>query len=278
MGIVFCGAELWRRAIVRYVQDTRRRHQLLLIRRFGCWLLIGAILVVAFATELSTLATFAGLLTAGLALALQSVILAVVGYFFLIGKHGPRVGDRVQIGGISGEVVDIGMVRTHVMELESSAADAQPTGRIVAFSNAVVFQPTGGIFKQIPGASFVWHEVTLTLAPESDGREAEERLTGAVRRVFAEYKEKMEGQRRRLEKNLNSVVVRSLEPLSRLCWTQNGLEVVIRYPLELENASVVDGRIARALLDAINCEPRLKMVGSSTPNIRSVAEPPSVKE
>jgi len=272
MGIVFCGAELWRRAITRYVQDTRRRHQFLLIRRIVCWLLMAIILVAAFATELGSLATFAGLMTAGLALALQSVILAVVGYFFLIGKYGVRVGDRVQIGGISGEVVDIGLVRLHVMEFGSAAADARPTGRIVAFSNSVVFQPTGGIFKQIPGASFVWHEVTLTLAPESDQRVVEERLTEAVGSVFAEYREEMEGQRRRMEKNLKSVVVHSLEPVNRLRWTQNGLEVVVRYPLELEKAAIVDGRIARALLDALDREPKLKMVGSSLPNIRALEE------
>ncbi len=52
----------------------------------------------SFVTEISTFATFAGLLTAGLAVAMQSVLVSVVGYFFLIGKYGIGVGDRIQIG------------------------------------------------------------------------------------------------------------------------------------------------------------------------------------
>src|SRR5258707_15767020 len=107
------------------------------------WTAIGVILVLAFATQLGSAVTFAGLLTAGIAVALQNVIVSVVAYFFLIGKYGIRVGDRVQIAGVNGEVVDIGLVRIHVMEL-GGPGDAQPTGRIVALSNSIVFQPTAG--------------------------------------------------------------------------------------------------------------------------------------
>ena len=69
------------------------------------------IVAVAFASELGTITTFAGLMTAGIAVALQNVILSVAGYFFLIGKYGVRVGDRVQVAGVTGDVVDIGLVR-----------------------------------------------------------------------------------------------------------------------------------------------------------------------
>jgi len=272
LALVFGGAELWRKAIFRYVQESQRRHQLLLFRRIACWFLTAVILVFAFATELSSLATFAGLMTAGIALALQSVILSVVGYFFLIGKYGVRVGDRVQIAGVSGEVVEIGLVRLHVMEMGSGAVDAQPTGRVVAFSNAAVFQAAGGIFRQIPGTSFVWHEITLLLEPEADVQMVEERLMGAVTTALLEYQDEMEGQRQRMEKAINSVTVRSLAPSSRLRLTQTGIEIVIRYPLELEKAAAVDGRIAHELLDAIECEPKLKLVGSTNLNIASVAE------
>src|SRR5205085_9192116 len=102
---------LWRKATFRNVHDVRRLYQFLLLRRFVVWFLIVMILAVAFASELGSLATFAGLLTAGIAVALQNVIRSVAGYFFLIGKYGVRVGDRVQIAGVTGEVVDIGLVR-----------------------------------------------------------------------------------------------------------------------------------------------------------------------
>src|SRR5258707_7484466 len=113
------------------------------------WTAIGVILVLAFATQLGSAVTFAGLLTAGVAVALQNVIVSIVGYFFLIGKYGIRVGDRVQLGSRTGEVVDIGLVRFHLMELSGGVADSEPTGRIVAFSYSLVFQATSRLLKQI---------------------------------------------------------------------------------------------------------------------------------
>ncbi len=273
LAAVVGASELWRRAILRYVHDAKRRHQFMLLRRILLWVVIVTVVAFAFATELGSLATFAGLLTAGIAVALQNVILSIAGYFFLIGSRGVRVGDRVQISGITGEVVDIGLVRLHLMELANSGAAAQPTGRVVVFSNSVVFQPTGGFFKQIPGTNFIWHEIKLTLAADSDYRAVEQRLMGAVETVFAEYRENMEHQRQRMERALTSVAVNTLRPQSRLCLTQSGLDVVIRYPLELEKAAEVDDRITREVLDAIERRPKLRLVGSGTPNIQPVTEP-----
>jgi small-conductance mechanosensitive channel len=90
-------SDIWRRAVNRYVHEPRRRYQLLLIRRILMWFVIIVIVGLSFVTEISTFATFAGLLTAGIAVAMQSVLVSIVGYFFLIGKYGIRVGDRVQI-------------------------------------------------------------------------------------------------------------------------------------------------------------------------------------
>ncbi len=94
-----------------------------------------------------------------------------------MGKYGIRVGDRVQIAGVTGEVVDIGLVRLHLLELSSGGTDAQPSGRVVAFSNSVVFQPTSGVFKKIPGTNFLWHEISLTFSSESNYRIIQERIT-----------------------------------------------------------------------------------------------------
>jgi small-conductance mechanosensitive channel len=272
--VVLAFSELWRRAIFRYVHDAKRRYQFLLLRRIVLWFLIAMIVAFAFSSELGSLATFAGLLTAGVAVALQNVILSVVGYFLLIGKYGIRVGDRVQIAGVTGEVVEIGLVRLHLMEWGGVGSDSQPTGRVVAFSNSVVFQPTGCVFKQIPGTNYVWHEITLTLAPESDFRAVEERLVSAVESVYSEYRESIEKQRKHLEKTIGPMAAGSLNPQSRLRLTKAGLEVVIRYPLELERASELDDRITREVLDVIEQPPKLKLVGAGAPNIQQVMPVP----
>ncbi len=267
LAVIIGGAELWRRAIFNHVRDTRRRYQYLLLRKIIFWSVIFVVLVFSFASELSSVATFAGLLTAGVAVALQNVILSVVAYFFLIGRYGIRVGDRVQVAGITGDVLDIGLVRFHMLELVSGG-EKTATGRVVAFSNSVVFQPNAGLFKQIPGTSFGWHEVTLTVAAESDYRLAEERLRGVVAGIFSQYRDEMQRQYRHMEKTLTTAPTGALEPTSRLHLTPSGLEVVIRYPVDLVHASEIDDRVTRELLQVIDSDPKLKAAVSGKPPLR----------
>jgi small-conductance mechanosensitive channel len=271
LGAVLILGEMWRRATLRYVKDIRRRYQFLLLRRIVMWFAIGLTIAFALATEIGSLATFAGLITAGIAVALQNVILAIAGYFFLVGKYGVRVGDRVQISGVTGNVIDVGIVRLHLMELGGLGTEPQPTGRVVVFSNSIVFQPTASFFKQIPGTNFGWHEVKLILAPDSDYSLAEKRMLSAVEKVYATYRDKIVQQHRQME-NTYGFGVDLPEPKSRLYLTQTGLEVVIRYPLELKHSAEIDDEITRALLEALEKPPKLKLVGSGTPNIQRVAD------
>src|SRR5262249_38199906 len=88
LAVVFVGAEIWRRAVLRYAHELRKRNQLLMIRNVTTWILVIVIVGLTFVTELSSFATFAGLITAGVAVAMQSVLVSIVGYFFLIGKYG----------------------------------------------------------------------------------------------------------------------------------------------------------------------------------------------
>jgi len=273
LGAVFAIAEVWRRSIFRYVHDTRRRQQMFLIRRIAVWFAVLFVFIFAFASELGSIATFAGLLTAGVAVALQNVILSIAGYFFLIGKFGVRVGDRVQISGVNGEVIEIGLVRVHVMELGGTGRDVQPTGRVVAFSNSFVFQPTAGVFKQIPGTNFVWHEITLTLAADSDYRAVEQRMIKAVDTAFAAFHEVLEQQRMQMERSLASgVTLGPLRPRTTLKLTSSGLEVKVSFPVDVERAAEIDDRITREILKELDRDPKLKMVGSDIPTIREITE------
>jgi hypothetical protein len=138
-------AGVLRRVAVHYVRDANRLRMILLALRIVIWFVIILVLTFSFASNFSSLATFLGLLTAGTAVALQNVILAVVGYFLLIGKLGVRVGDRVQISGVTGDVADIGLLQFQLREVD---AKEQPTGRVASFSNSFVFvSPATGLFK-----------------------------------------------------------------------------------------------------------------------------------
>ncbi len=273
--LVFAAGVAWRRAILRYIQETRRRYQFLLLGRIMIWLAVGVIIALTFTTELGSVATYAGLLTAGVAVAMQGVILSVAGYFFLIGKYGIRVGDRVQISGVTGDVVDIGLVRFHLLELGSGGTEAQPSGRVVAFANSIVFQPSAGIFKQISGASFVWHEVNLTFSPESNYRLVQERIETAIDMALKDYRPEMERQTRRMEQTLSSIHTIELMPKTRLHFTASGIEVTVRFPVALQNAAEIDDRVMRELYAAIEQEPKLKLVESGRPTLRKdLSTPP----
>lgn len=268
IAVLLAGSELWRRATFKYIQDSRRRQQLLLLRRIVVIAAVVGFVVFALVNELSSIATFAGFITAGLAIALQNVILSVVAYFFLIGKYGVRVGDRVQISGISGDVIDLGLIRLHLMEV---GPDGQQTGRVVVFSNAVLFQPTANFFKQLPGSNFTWHQIQLTLSPGSDYRLAEARVLGSVEAVFAKYRDSMEAQHQRLSQDL-FVPMSHLLPHSRLRLSDAGLEMTIRYPVPLDRAAVVDDEVTRSVLDAISRQPRLELAGLGAAVIQTTTD------
>ena len=270
-GAVFSIGEVWRRTIFRYVHDPRRRYQFLLIRKIVLWIAAALVLIFAFVTELGAVATFAGLITAGVAVALQNVIVSIVGYFFLIGKFGIRVGDRVQVGSVTGEVVEIGLVRFHLLELSGSAVDSEPTGRVVAFSNAVVFQSTSGLFKQIPGTDFNWHEIVLKFAPESDYPEIRDRVQKALDTAFADYRESLDLQRRQMEVSLTSVSAAELKPRARINFTTSAIGVTVRFPVVMDKAVEIDERIIREIFAAVNCDPKLKLINAEIPTANSGA-------
>ncbi len=263
--IVLVISQVWRRMSFRYIRDARRRRQLLLVRRVAVTCAIALVLILTLLSEIGSLATYAGFLTAGLALALQSPILSIVAYFFLIGRYGLRVGDRVTMGGVTGEVIDIGLVRLYLMELTGAGADSHATGRIVVFSNSVIFQPSA-MFKQIPGADYLWRTVRLTLAAGTDSQLAERSLMPAVESVYEEYRESIERQHAAFERSMDAKIAPP-QPEGRLELSDAGLEFTARYPAERRRAPEMDDRIIKALRDAVANEPKLKLAGQGGPRL-----------
>jgi len=247
LAIVFAGGELWRRAVLHYAREPRRRSQLMLVRKIVLWIAVVAIVGLTFITELSSFATFAGLITAGVAVAMQSVLVSIVGYFFLIGKYGVRVGDRVQIGTVNGEVINLGLVRMHLMEL-SSDGPLGATGRVVAFANSIVFQAAGGLFKQIPGVDFIWHEMTLTLPAGCDYAAVKDRLQTTVSDIVKGFHEEIVRQTRQIEQTTASSSVGSAAPQVQLHFSAKGVEALVRYPVQLRHAAEIDERVSKELL------------------------------
>jgi small-conductance mechanosensitive channel len=237
--------------VYRYVLETRRRSRLLMLQKIVLWVLVVTIVASTFTTELGSLATFAGLITAGLAVAMQSVLVSIVGYFFLIGKYGIRVGDRVQIGSVTGEVIEMGLVRVHLMEL-SGEGQMSPTGRVVAFANSIIFQSSGGLFKQIPGVNLAWHEVTFNLPTGADFAALKDEMVQAVTRVTADYREDIVRQTREIHKAASSHDSGDPQPSVQLRFSAASVDAIVRYPVQLSHAAEIDERVSRELLNVIS--------------------------
>lgn len=271
LAVILVLSQIWRRITFRYVSDPRRRRQFLVMRRVVIGFMIGVVLVLGFVSEFSSLATFAGFITAGIAVGLQAVLLSVAAYFFIIGRYGIRVGDRISVAGVTGDVVDIGLVRLYLLELAGTGLDFYPTGRIVVFSNAVLFQTSTPLFKQIPGTEYTWHEVVVMIAPDGNHRVAQEKLVGAVTSVYSRYKDAIERQHAAIERHVDIQVERP-SPEARLQFADAGLELLVRYPVEIRNAPDTDEEMTRKVLELIETDAALKAAVSGTPKIRSAVK------
>jgi small-conductance mechanosensitive channel len=268
LALVLVLSEVWRRITFRYVKDARRRRQFLVLRRVAIGFLVFIVLVLGFVSEFSSLATFAGFITAGIAVALQGVILSIAAYFFIVGRYGIRVGDRISVAGVTGDVVDIGLVRLYLMELAGTGLDFYPTGRIVVFSNAVLFQAGTPLFKQIPGTEYSWHEIVLMIAPEGNHKTAQDKLVAAVSEVYSKYRNQIESQHAAIERRVD-IQISAPKPEARLQFADPGLELLVRYPVEIRDAPEVDEEVTRKVLDLIKSDAEVKAAVTGTPKIRS---------
>jgi small-conductance mechanosensitive channel len=134
-------------------------------------------------------------------------------------------------------------------------------------SNAVLFQPTA-LFKQIPGADYVWHTVTLTIAATADVLEAHKRLKAAAEEVYEKYRSAIERQHAMVQRFID-FDASSPQPEVRVRLTENGLECSVRYPVELENAAVTDQRMLKALRDALEQDSQFTLVSTGAVVLKS---------
>ncbi len=110
--------------------------------------------------------TMIGLATAALTISLQDYILAFLGWFFLVGKNGIRVGDMVEINGVCGEVAEVGLMSTTLIETTGMAEKGEPTGRRISFMNS--FAIRGTCFNFSSEGQWLWDEITISVPASED--------------------------------------------------------------------------------------------------------------
>ncbi len=271
LGVIWGAGEVWRRSTTRYVHDIRRRRQLLVMRRLIVGFLSGMVLIFGFVTQFNSLATFAGFITAGLAVGLQTILLSVAAYFFIIGRYGVKVGDRITVASVTGDVIDVGLVRFYMMELAGSGTELRPTGRVAMFSNSVLFQAGTPLYKQLPGTEYVWHELTMKLAAGTDYRKAVSQVEGAVTEIYDGYKSRIEQQHRDLEAWMDANVdAPGVE--CRMQLVDGGLQLNVRFPVEMRAAAQVDERVTEKLLSLMRDDAEVKAAVSGGPEIKATVK------
>jgi len=138
----------------------------------------------------------------------------------------------------------------HLMELHTSGP-LGPTGRVVAFANLIVFQASGGLFKQIPGVNLSWHETTVVLPAVNDYAALKDKLLAAVCKVVEQYHDEFVRQTKTIQESTASISVDDAQPQVQMHLAGGRMEALIRYPVSLVHAVEIDERVSEAVLKVL---------------------------
>ena len=156
--VVLCDA-LVRRLTAHPALDWRRMQTLRTVLELGVQVLGALLILFVVFGQPRQITTILGLVTAGLTIALQDFIIAFFGWFALMGKNGIRIGDWVQINGVRGEVTEIGMIYTTLLETGNLEDRGHPTGRRITFINS--FAIRGQYFNFSTTGQWMWDEINV---------------------------------------------------------------------------------------------------------------------
>ncbi len=203
--------------------------------------------------RLGDLSVALGILGAGIAFALQEVIGSIAGWITIITGKPFTIGDRVETGGIRGDVIDVGLLRTSLMEIGNWLDGDHNTGRIVTLSNAFLFKEP--LYNYSKHLEFIWDELRIPITYESGWKRAVEILTNAVREhpAYQELLPKAEKQRKAARRKL-AVKMTSLEARVYVKITDNWIELGLVYPVDAEIRRTFRSEISQRVLTEFKAE------------------------
>jgi small-conductance mechanosensitive channel len=224
--VVYLSLRLIDRLFGGLTAENKRIETLRSVVKFAAQV-IGAIvmLFIVFGMPSQT-TTILGLAGAGLTVAGKDVIMAFFGWFLLMGRNGIRVGDWVEIEGVGGEVIEIGLLKTVLLETGNWADAGHPTGRRVSFVNSFAIE--GHYFNFSTSGQWMWDELQLTLPPDQDPYALIDQLQKVVVKDTEENAKKAEAEWQHTTTRYH-VQTFSAEPAINVRPTGSGVEVRVRY-------------------------------------------------
>ena len=254
--------KLIQHTLVRRLPDTDSRYYarklVSLLGWLACFLLIAAV----FRDRLGGLALGIGVAGAGIAFALQEVIASIAGWITISFGTFYAPGDRVQLGGIRGDVIDIGILRTTLMELGEWVSSDLYTGRVVRIANSFVFKEP--VFNYSHDFPFLWDEMRVPVKHGSDHRLARVLLEQALEDVCSD--ELVRNSREAWAQLVRRYLLENapLEPAVTLVINDNWLEFTLRYIVDYKQRRSTRDRLAMRVLDAFEASGGAVALGSAT--------------
>lgn len=242
--------------IIRFLQRVafkrlKSKEILYSVRRglkiFG-YLLVIILIIGVFSNQLNSITVALGVAGAGIAFALQEVIVSVAGWIALSFGQYYSISDRVQLGGIKGDVIDIGVLRTTIMEIGEWVEGDQYNGRIVRISNSFVFKEP--VYNYSADFPFVWDEIIVPIKYGSDQNMAREIILSAAHDIvgdYAEYALKYWREMTRKYAVENAVVA----PMVFLAADENWMEFTLRYVVDFGKRRSTKDLLFTRILDAV---------------------------
>ncbi|MDX5347409.1 MAG: mechanosensitive ion channel family protein [Hymenobacteraceae bacterium] len=219
-------SRLFRRLIVRQQSDLRKQYRWRKVSNYIISGLAFILLINIWFEGFASVATFLGLLSAGLVLALKEPILNIAGWLFIIWKRPFRIGDRIKVGDNSGDVIDIRLFQFTLNEIQSWVEADQATGRVVNIPNGKLFTEPQSNYNY--GFPFIWHEISMHVTFESNWQKAKELLLEIGSKHAEQLNEAAEQQiRKQSQKHL--IFYNDLKPKLYTSVRENGIRLTLRY-------------------------------------------------
>jgi small-conductance mechanosensitive channel len=243
------GDALVRRLMERPSLGRRQRQTLRTILEVGVQVLgILLIVMVVFGPPQQT-TTIIGLATAALTIALQDYILAFIGWFMLVGRNGVRVGDRVEINGVSGEVIDFGLMSTTLLETTGLAQTGEPTGRTVTFLNSYAIR--GQLFNFSSEGQWLWDEITVSVPAGQDMDALAHSIEDAAREATEENIRLAENEWKHSAR-ATTLSRLSAAPVVTLRPSGGGIDLQLRYVTRASARFELQDRLYRRVLQILH--------------------------
>jgi hypothetical protein len=225
--------------------DRRQAETLRSITRVALRVLAVVIILLIAIGMPSQFGTMIGIVGAGLTVALKDFIVAFFGWLVLMGRNGIRLGDWVEINGVSGEVTELGMFHTVLLETGNWSDSGHPTGRRVTFTNSFAIE--GHYFNFSTANQWLWDELQVTLPPVGDPYGTAEQIRQTVETATATEAVEAAQDWQRVTRQYGTREF-SAKPAVDLRPSVNGLEVFVRYITRAPQRYVVKSRLFQQIV------------------------------